>query len=267
MVTPAAGCQARRSRPGGQERDAGSRKPRVILTARSAAGAPGCNPRRTHAATATPIASTVSASSDGWHWIGPRSGSSECAMTVASTRICSALRCRCRNRPRTVEGGMWSSAPIRAAPNPRAARRSVVNAFRELSRRRGRHDAGSSTWVTRHDWQRDRRGVTAMVVRWSRTWRRRAQPHGASEPAQREHDSRPASRSCSAVVGLRTRISVSHPFQCALPRGRAEEATRVARIGCRASCCQTRRPCNDFAAERDLEPATPAMRPDRPHTP
>ncbi len=85
-------------------------------------------------------------------------GSRRNAATVASARTASLLARARRSHPRTVVAGRSTTSATRRCPNPSAAASSAVPTVWAVSRQRGNLRAHSTTWVTRQDRHRVRRG-------------------------------------------------------------------------------------------------------------
>lgn len=131
-----------------------------------------------------------------------------------------AVRPRGRSsQPRTVLAGTPSCQPMDCGRSPAAAATAAVPITSTACARRGAHQAGSSTTVTRQDRQRARRGRTrARVPPSIQTGRSRACPHGASWPPHDTQHSEPAARSPAVRPASRV-TSTRRP-----PSSRAEDA-------------------------------------------
>ena len=119
---------------------------------------------------------------------------------------------------RTVSAGSPRSAAFRRWLAPLTLANSTSPTTCTVTARRGRQDAGNSTWVVRQPRQRPRRGLSWVVPSWPRTDRRRAYPHGASRCPHDGHASPAPESTWSASLPCLSIIKVSWaPHSLSLP--------------------------------------------------
>jgi len=178
MLSPGLGQSCALGRSGGQPaRATGLRSRQFVKWAIRSQGGTSGPGRRVAAAAAEPRASSASPSGVPVGSIGAHMESSRTAMMVAHSRSHDALAVARRIQPRTVSAGSPRSAAIRRWLAPLTLASSTSPTTCTVTARRGRPDAGSSTWVVRQPRQRPRRGLSWVVPSWPpRTDRRRRTP-------------------------------------------------------------------------------------------